>query len=96
MRISRSRILHGVALSAAGLAVLALVGFAPSAYHAWREDEALRRAHITYVRFPCSAMTTMGSCPAFSLDVFGNGTVIYQSVSDTRITGSYVYHVPDK
>ncbi|MBW8881132.1 MAG: hypothetical protein JF615_06820 [Asticcacaulis sp.] len=77
----------GVLLLAGGAMILQPM------YTSWREEQTLRKGHITYVRFPCTAMLPAGSCPAYTLDVFGDGTVIYQSASNTRIKGSYRYHV---
>ena len=80
------------------IAIVAAIGVAAfhPVYQSWRDDDSIRHAHITYVRFPCAAMTPAGTCPAYTLDVYGDGTVIYQSASDTHVKGSYRYRIDDQ
>lgn len=77
------------------VAALAAMGFTP-AFQSWHDKQELRRSHITYIQYPCETMNPAGGCPAYRLDVFGDGTVIYKSTSDTRIKGTYTYHVADE
>lgn len=73
-----------------------MFGFAAPAWQTWREESALRDAHISYVQFPCSSMTAAAACPAYRIDVFGDGTVVYQGGTGTRVSGIYVYRVSEK
>ncbi|ESQ89604.1 hypothetical protein ABAC460_12100 [Asticcacaulis sp. AC460] len=74
----------------------ALFGFAAPAWQTWREDAALRDAHISYVQFPCTTMTTAADCPSYRIDAFGDGTVVYQGGAGTKVQGSYIYRVSDE
>ncbi|ESQ75458.1 DUF6438 domain-containing protein [Asticcacaulis sp. AC402] len=86
--LKRYAIIGAVAVGA-GL----LFGLAASAWQVWREDSVYRDSHISYVQFPCETMTTAGACPAFRVDAFGDGTVVYQGGTGTKIPGNYTYRV---
>lgn len=78
----------------AGSAAVIVLGIAaiviPGRFRAWQTEHSLATTHITYSHFRCRN----AACPAYQLDVFGDGTVIYQGVEDTAVHGAYIYHLP--
>lgn len=81
---------YWIAGSVAVIVAGALAAFFPARYHAWQVDHSLTNTHITYNHFRCTA----APCPAWQLDLFGDGTVIYQGVDDVAVRGAYIYHIP--
>ncbi len=79
-------IILSVVAIAAGAAALTL----PGRLQAWQQAHSLATTHITYDHFACAVQP----CPAYQVDVFGDGTVIYQGFQDVAVRGAYIYHVP--
>ena len=74
-----------------GVAALGVAVFiVPGRFSAWQQEHSLATTHITYSHFACAAQ----ACPAYQVDVFGDGTVIYQGFQDVAVRGAYIYHIP--
>lgn len=84
----RRRFWIALAAVAIGAGVLALV--VPGRLRAWEREHSLATTHIVYSRYACATLP----CPAYQLDVFGDGTVIYQGFHNVAVPGAFIYHIP--
>ncbi len=77
-----------------GAATVIVLGIAvvviPGRFSAWQVEHSLATTHITYSHFRCAAAT----CPSYQVDIFGDGTVIYQGAEGVAVPGAYTYHIP--
>ncbi|MEI9905242.1 MAG: DUF6438 domain-containing protein [Asticcacaulis sp.] len=79
-------ILGATAVIALGIAAVIIAG----RFRAWQVEHSLATTHITYSHFGC----TNAPCPSYQIDVFGDGTVIYQGAEGVAVPGAYIYHIP--
>lgn len=59
----------------------------------WHDTGTLTRAHITYIQYPCTDKDPDVPCPAYRLDLYGDGSVTFRSLGGTQVPGNYRYHV---
>lgn len=94
MLAAKAKLLKRLLIPGAILATaIAVVGLAAPALKAWNDLAPMRQGHIVYIKQPCARPTAPGVCPAYRLDVFGDGKVIYRSLGGTSVEGSYTYRV---
>ncbi len=79
-----------IVLAVSVAAVIGVAATVPGRLQAWQQEHSLATTHITYNHFACAGTP----CPAFQVDVFGDGTVIYQGFQDVAVRGAYTYHIP--
>lgn len=70
-----------------GIGVVILFGLNPNFFPPSHWD--YQTAVISLERVPC-----YGTCPYYSLTIFGNGTVIYEGRSNVAVVGKHTYSVP--
>jgi hypothetical protein len=51
--------------------------------------------HISNITIRMERGMCMGTCPVYSLDIFGNGTVVYEGERFVNVTGKQVSRIPD-
>ncbi len=75
---------------AGAIAVGAVALVVPGRLRAWEREHSLATTHIVYSHYACASQP----CPVYQLDVFGDGTVIYQGFNHVAVTGAFIYHIP--